>query len=272
MAWIVGGLASPLHIAARGGASRVPRVCDWGGDDDRRPRQTTTGGTVAVVPPYWPRFQMTVSLARAGVWMLEQTVHTDTVLMRQVGQERGWFATASLILNGLMSLAILVITVAIVPMARNLRKSYGRLNEMLDKIYVDVNPLVKNASGIAENVNAIAKSIRGDLQVVSGTVAMATERLHEAVAITEQRLNEFNALLEVVQQEAESVFVATASVVRGVRTGTASLHHEDDEEYAHDAVLPTSEELDDGNDDSDHSETGATRPRIRPRARGWGGT
>jgi hypothetical protein len=36
-------------------------------------------------------------------------------------------------------------------------------------------------------------------------------------------MNEFNALLQVVQQEAEQAFVSTASAVRGVRTGAATL-------------------------------------------------
>jgi hypothetical protein len=32
---------------------------------------------------------MTVSLVRAGAWMLLQAAHADTVLMRQVGQDPG---------------------------------------------------------------------------------------------------------------------------------------------------------------------------------------
>jgi hypothetical protein len=90
------------------------------------------------------------------------------------------------------------------------------------------------------------------------------------VALTEQRLNEFNALLAVVQDEAESMFVATASTVRGVRTGAAALHHEEDEEGARRAPLASTEELDDGyDDDPDAPQAGATRPRVRPRGRGW---
>ena len=35
---------------------------------------------------------MTVSFVRAGAWLLVQAAQfPDTVLMRQVGQERGWF-------------------------------------------------------------------------------------------------------------------------------------------------------------------------------------
>ncbi len=212
---------------------------------------------------------MTVSFVRTGAWLLVQAAHADTVLMRQVGQEHGWFQKTTAIASGLMTIAILVLTVALVPAAWNFRKSYSKISDLLDRVYGDVNPLMRQASSIADNVNYITTSIRTDVQQVHATIAAANQRLQQAVALTEQRLNEFNALLEVVQQEAEQVFVATASTVRGVRSGAASLHHEDDEEGALRVPLPTSEELDDGYDDPDAPEAGTTRPRVRPRQRGW---
>ena len=212
---------------------------------------------------------MTVSLVRAGAWMLLQAAHADTVLMRQVGQDPGWFEKALGAASGLMSIALLVLTVALVPAAWNFRKSYKKVSELLDRIYGDVNPLMRQASAIADNVNYITTSVRADVQQVNATVAAANLRLQQAVAMTEQRLNEFNALLEVVQQEAESMFVATASTVRGVRTGAASLHHEGDFEDALNAPLLSPEELDDGYDDPDATEAGPTRPRVRPRKRGY---
>ena len=215
---------------------------------------------------------MTVSFVRAGAWWLQQAAlvsqHADTVLMRQVGQERGWFEKATAIASGLMTVALLVLTVALVPAAWNFRKSYAKVSDLLDKVYGDVNPLMRHASAIADNVNYITTSVRTDVQQVNATIAAANQRLQQAVALTEQRLGEFNALLEVVQQEAESMFVATASTVRGVRTGAAALHTEDG---LADAVLAadlTSEELDDGYSDPDEPEAGATRPRVR-RRRGW---
>ena len=212
---------------------------------------------------------MTDLFARAGTWLLVQAAHPDTVLMRQVGQERGWFEKTTAIASGLMTVAILVLTVALVPAAWNFRKSYAKISDLLDRIYGDVNPIMRQASSIADNVNYVTTSVRTDVQQINATIAAANLRLQQAVALTEQRLNEFNALLAVAQQEAESVFVATASTVRGVRTGAAALHHEDDEDDALGAPLPTSEELDDGYDDSDSAEAGPTRPRVRPRRRGW---
>src|SRR6478736_2667806 len=201
---------------------------------------------------------MTVSFVRAGAWLLLQAAHVDTVLTRQVGQDPGWFDKVTATASGLMSIAILVLTVALVPAAWNFRKSYKKISDLLDRVYGDVNPLMRQASSIADNVNYITTSVRTDVQQVHATIAAANQRLQQAVALTEQRLNDFNALLEVVQHEAESMFVATASTVRGVRTGAAALHHEGDVEDAYGASLPTSEELEDGYDDSDATEAGPT--------------
>ena len=213
---------------------------------------------------------MNVSLAHAGAWWLVQAASkVDTVVMRAATPQRGWFETVTAVASGLMTIALLVLAVALVPAAWNFRKSYAKVSALLDKVYGDVNPLMRHASAIADNVNYITTSVRADVQQVNATIAAANQRLQQAVALTEQRLNEFNALLEVVQHEAETMFVATASTVRGVRTGAAALHTEDDEEAAPRVSLPSSEELDHGDDDSDALEAGTTRPRVRPRDRGW---
>jgi len=211
---------------------------------------------------------MTVSFARAGAWLLVQAAQfPDTVLMRQVGQERGWFEKVTAVASGLMTVALLVLTVALVPAAWNFRKSYSKISDLLDRVYGDINPLMRHASAIADTVNYISTSVRTDVQQVNATIAAANLRLQEAVALTEQRLGEFNALLAVVQEEAEGMFIATASTVRGVRTGAAALHTEDDDALR--APSPATEEDDDGYDDPDQPEAGATRPRVRPRRRDW---
>ena len=89
---------------------------------------------------------MTVSLARAGTWLLVQAAQfPDTVLMRQVGQDRGWFEKITAVASGLMTLALLVLAVALVPAAWNFRKSYAKVSNLLDRVYGDINPLMRHA-------------------------------------------------------------------------------------------------------------------------------
>ncbi|MDB4915187.1 MAG: hypothetical protein JWM95_2831 [Gemmatimonadetes bacterium] len=212
---------------------------------------------------------MIVSLLRDGGLLLLQAAHTDTVIMRRAMQDTSWPQQTAAILSALMSLGILALAAAIIPAARNFRKSYAKVDLLLGRLNEEILPVLKKAGTVVENMEYITTSVRGDIDLVKSSIELAHEKLVQAVALTEQRLNDFNALLEVAQDEAEAVFVATASTARGVRTGVASLHHEDDEEDAEDAPLPTSEELDDGYDDSDRQQAGTSRPRVRKRSRGW---
>lgn len=214
---------------------------------------------------------MTDVMAHAGAW-LQQNAATlpDTLYLRQ---QHGWFEQLTAIASGIVSVCLFVLTVALTPAAWNFRKSYKKVSELLDKVYADVNPLMKHASTIADNLDYITTSVRVDVQKVNQTIAAANQRLQEAVDLTEERLHEFHALLRVVQREAEETFISTASVVRGMRTGVAAFGDDArapaSAEYAHEDH-ETEDDLfydggDDGNDRTTTPEDRRPGPRIRPR-------
>ena len=214
---------------------------------------------------------MTAGLARLAFELLVQgaSVLPDTIITKQVAVEQGAFAKVAGVAQGLMTIAILVLTVALVPAAWNFRNSYKRINELIDRFYGDIGPLVRNANTIADNVNYITTAVRVDVQQFNQTVALANERLTAAVKTAEQRLNELDALMRIVQREAEDAFVSTASTLRGVRAGATTLRDEVEgdvagvDEYEDDDALDEREEThgDYGETESEWRE----RPRVRPR-------
>ena len=230
---------------------------------------------------------MIASIAEVVGWLaLQAPVAAETTLVRQVGSEPSLLDQVTSIATTVLTLAFLVLTVALVPAAWNFRKSYARINELLDRVYGDINPLMRHASSIADNVNFISTSIRVDVQQINQTIASANARLTQAIAMTEDRLREVNALLTVVQEEAEDMFVSTASAVRGVRAGASVLRDGAlppapvadggadalDEEY--DAYEDLhDDEVTDGNHDTTHfpADYQPERPRIRPRRTRPGG-
>lgn len=176
----------------------------------------------------------------------------DTLYTKQIVEEPGLWQKFITVASGIMTISIIVLTVALVPAAWNFRKSYKKVSEMLDKVYGDINPLMRHASAIADNVDYISTAIRVDVQQVSQTVAAVNQRLQQAAASAEDRIKQLNALLDVVQEEAESAFVTTASTIRGVQTGINQAF--DEEEWS----------------DGDYDEGRADgwekpRPRVRPR-------
>jgi uncharacterized protein YoxC len=195
----------------------------------------------------------------------------DTIWVRQ---SASGFERVTSIASGVLTLIALVAVIAVVPAVWGLRRKLKAAEARFEKVNVDLKPLLTHATAIADNVNYISTAIREDVGAISGTLRAANDRLQDAIASTERQLREFNALLEVVQQEAEGVFVATAATVRGVRTGAshfaggggtelASVEPDDDDL----GVVEDHEDTDNGNDGFTDDDPDAARgPRVIRRA------
>jgi len=185
-------------------------------------------------------------------WLIQATATLpDTIVTKQVTVEPGLFQKITTYASGIASIALMILTIALVPAAWNFRKSYAKISDMMDRIYGDINPIMRHASTIADNVNYITTAVRVDVQKLSQTVASANQRLMSSVDIAEERIKDLNALLAVVQEEAEAGFISTASTIRGVRTGI----HEAFEK----------EELEDGRYIEGEPGWEKPHPRVRPR-------
>lgn len=233
-----------------------------------------------------PRVQTTAAGSAAPVQF------PDTIVTRTVAPEAGWFDRVTSLATGLMTISILVLTIALVPAAWSFRKSHKTIRLMLDRVHNDILPLMRHASTIADNVNYITTSIRVDVQQVNQTIASANRRILNAVGKAEDRINELNALITVAQEEAESAFISTASALRGISTGAATLAaggrgrrrsqrmeatesaEPDDEldeavegvDAALDAFLEQEDSVD-GNDKGGTTDGGSEAPRVRSRGR-----
>lgn len=122
-------------------------------------------------------------------------------------------------------LALLVLVLLV-----QLRKVHGTVKSLGDSLLDKADPAIQSARGVGENVEFITGVIREDIQEVHRLVQQTTGRLERASDRVEERIEEFNALMDVVQEEAEDIFIGTASTVRGVRVGARSLHEPDEAE------------------------------------------
>ena len=109
---------------------------------------------------------------------------------------------------------IALVVVALVLL--QVRKLLRGLNEQL-------KPATDRARVVAENLEYVSAVIREDVRKVNDTVSTITAGLSDASDRVEERVQEFHALMEVVQGEAEAVFLDTAAAVRGVRASARTL-------------------------------------------------
>jgi hypothetical protein len=155
--------------------------------------------------------------------MLLLQVRVDTIFVQTAPVTQSWFAKVASVAGVLMTLTLLAMAIALVPAAWNFRKTYKKTSALLERIEADVMPLTKHAHSIADNLDYISTAIRADLGMIQDTLKSANRTIRDAVGATELKVNEFNALLDVVQGEAEGLFVSTAATVRGVKTGASHL-------------------------------------------------
>lgn len=226
----------------------------------------------------------------AGVWLVQRSAALpDTIYTKQIAATPSTFERVVQVASGVLTILICLFVIALVPVLWNFRRSFQRINQLLERFHSDVQPIVRHATSIADNVNHVTTSIREDVEKINETIATANERVRDAVHTTERRLSDFNALLKVVQEEAEQMFVSTASAVRGVRTSASALSEpgngtkfarrdvEGDEDEAGedldqlelDTEGNTEEEMTDGyHSDAAATEDDVARPRLRSRRHG----
>jgi len=102
-----------------------------------------------------------------------------------------------------------------------------QVRKFLATVPTEIRQVARRSKGTAENVEYISTVVREDIHRVHEVIGGLSERLNDASDRMEDRVREFNALMEVVQGEAERVFIDTASVVRGMQAGAAHVGRRD---------------------------------------------
>ena len=150
---------------------------------------------------------MMTRLLSISVLPLQQTVANAAPNTLQVAAE------VSTVVIAVISVLLLVVTLLFLV----------QLKRLLGSLQQHVQPVTDRARVAAENVEYITALVRQDVQKVRASVSGLSERLGKASERMEERVEEFNALMDVVQDEAESVLLDTAAIVRGVRAGAQTM-------------------------------------------------
>ena len=150
---------------------------------------------------------MMTRLLSISVLPLQQTVASTAPNTLQVAAE------VSTVVIAVISVLLLVVTLLFLL----------QLKKLLGSLQQHIQPVTDRARVAAENVEYITSLVRQDVQKVRASVSGLSDRLGEASERMEERVEEFNALMDVVQDEAESVLLDTAAIVRGVRAGAQTM-------------------------------------------------
>jgi hypothetical protein len=166
-----------------------------------------------------------ISLYTLPIGAIQVAARPDTLVVIPAG-DRGalwWVSTLADIATIFIAISLIAMALALIAAAWNSRKIYAAMRRLTDRLYADSQPVMQHARDVADNVNYISASVREDVEALRATLHATQANLLDAADTAERRIGEFNALLGVVQQEAERIFIDTASTLRGVSAGATSL-------------------------------------------------
>ncbi len=192
---------------------------------------------------------------------------TVFVVQREPGWQT-WIEALAAISTIVVAIGLLVLGFALIFIGLKVRQLVRKVEEQAQKLRGDFAPAVASVNRVSENVGALSERVKDDAARLSETVTSANEALHRATVEAERRVGEFNALIGVVQEEAERLFVGGAAAVRGLqasadtfrrlRTGELEMEELESDDDGEDG--------DEGFDDGDETEI---RVVPRRRARHW---
>jgi uncharacterized protein YoxC len=207
-----------------------------------------------------------------------QAVHDTVFVVQQKPGWQHWVEAFAAIAQIVLAIALLAVGLGVLFAALKVKALVKKVEEQGQKLRVDLAPAIHNVTAVAENVNFVSKTVRSDAEKLSRSVTAATDRLKSAAEMAQQRVGEFNALIGVVQEEAESLFIGGASAIRGVQAGaetfrrfqTGELEYmgdvyveDEDDRYAGDEDDDERFSLDDDEDGGGETETGGRPGRGR---------
>ncbi|MFL5382143.1 MAG: hypothetical protein ACJ8GN_06480 [Longimicrobiaceae bacterium] len=191
---------------------------------------------------------MTILLLQAGA------VRDTVIYVQQKPGWQQWIEALAAVAQIVLAIALLAVGIGVLVAAMKVKALIKKVEEQGQKLRVDLAPAIRNVTLVSENAVSVSKSVRGDVDRLSAGVTAATEKLKDAAEVAEQRVGEFNALIGVVQEEAEELFIGSAAALRGVRAGTETFRRFRTGELEYLGEVSVEQEEDDGLDDDDYDE------------------
>lgn len=163
------------------------------------------------------------ALPRLLSWSLVQAMTLpDTIIARTI-PDRGVLEWTS----GILQIVVLLLAVGalatFIMLLAGLREGVKKLNATLERLTNDTRPMLANANAMVGDAREMVASVRRNVDTMSTAAGVMGDTILDAAEVTAQRVDEVNAVLDVIQDELEETAITAVSAIRGVRLGTDAL-------------------------------------------------
>ncbi len=155
--------------------------------------------------------------------VLQQTLPVrDTIVVRTI-PEQGFLDWT----NGVLELVVLLLAVGallvMIKLMLIVGKTMSEMTTTVDRLTRDFRPLLEQATALASDARETIGLLREDVERVGNAAAAISDELLNAADSTARRVDDVNAVLDVIQAEFEDSAISAMSTIRGLRTGAAGV-------------------------------------------------
>lgn len=155
--------------------------------------------------------------------LLMQAVSASDTLIARTIPVRDTMAWATSVLQIVLLLLGIGVAIATIFVLMALRKGIQQVEQTVSSLTKDTQPLIQQATAIVGDARGIVAVVRRDVQHLSESAGVLSDQLLGAADTTMQRVNDVNAVLDVLQAELEHTAISAVSTLRGVRVGAEAL-------------------------------------------------
>jgi len=154
--------------------------------------------------------------------VLQAASFPDTLIARTI-PDRGVLEWTSGILQIVVLLLAVGALIALILLLMALRDGVHRLNATVSALSTETKPLLAHATAMSSDARAMVALVREDVAKVSQAAGAIGEELRYAAETTAQRVDDVNAVLDVLQDELEDTAISAVSALRGARLGVRAV-------------------------------------------------
>lgn len=154
--------------------------------------------------------------------LLQATTRADTIVAYTI-PDRGvleWTAGLLQILVLLLAVAALVTFILLI---QTVRAGIESMNKATARIAEEARPMLTNANAMVRDAREMVALVRDDVTRVTDAAGLIGDELLHAAQTTARRVDDVNAVLDVLQTELEDTALGAAAAIRGVRVGASAL-------------------------------------------------
>lgn len=146
----------------------------------------------------------------------------DTIIARTI-PDRGVLEWTNGILEMLVLLLAAGTLVALILLLLGMREALRKVSATLDTLTNEARPLLAGANAIVTDARDMVATVKRDVSEVSNAAAAMGDTILDAVEATAQRVDQVNAVLDVVQEELEETAITAVSAIRSARLGAQAM-------------------------------------------------